>query len=300
MNYKEINEAILEGRDVNIDLVKKDASFYKYLLNNRVAFYYSRNLSTNSTAYEKAIIKRGLEFNNKYYETLSFIVKTCEENKLDYMLFKTHRYIDEAVDGDIDLLVKPDDFNRFMEVFESAGFACEEDEPQKGKCVKKGFLDIEPHVNISWRSNTFLNSKSLWDDSVTKSFRDIKVRCCTPKIELFAAAGELYYSPEYIDLHRILAGKELVNLLGSDLGVSHGSQANVMTAEYIATINGYLKKPPSGKTPVFLNAAKLLKSSKHVLGYGQVLEITFKNTVWKYRYKLVSKLPFTHEWNIEK
>ena len=59
MNYKEINQAILEGRDIDETLVEKDGAFYKYLFNNKVAYYYSKHLSKRETIKEKWIINRG-------------------------------------------------------------------------------------------------------------------------------------------------------------------------------------------------------------------------------------------------
>ena len=297
MNYQEINRAILEHRDINESLVRKDAVFYKYLLNNKVAYYYANNLSKNGNETERAIIERGREFTQKYLKTLEALVSLCKDNHIDFLLFKTHKYIDEVVDGDIDLLVKPEDFQRFLQVFSANGFDTEEDEPQKGKCEKEGLVEIEPHVNISWRTDTFLTSEYLWQNVSTIHYGTIEVKACSPEVELLAAAGEFYFSPEYIDLYRLKAAEQLLEDADLDLTIGD-SKAQCLLNEYVALTKKVKEKCTTRKLPYFFSSLSLLAAVHTSLSIPQIAEIIFKNFYWKVRYAVIDKLPFTHDWHI--
>src|SRR5690349_15376161 len=126
--FAAINKAILEGTDVPASTVK-DEAFYEYLLNNKVAFYYASELSAKRTPAEEKMLQKGREVHAKYIKSLQIITEICQAKGFDYMLYKTYKYIPEVVDGDIDLLVRAEDFEPFLQAFAARGFATEEDEP---------------------------------------------------------------------------------------------------------------------------------------------------------------------------
>jgi hypothetical protein len=210
-------------------------------------------------------------------------------------LFKTHRYFAEVVDGDIDILVRQNDFKRFLDAFAQEGFATEEDEPGKGKCSKEGFNVIEPHINISWRTNKFLDGELAWQNARILNYKGVEVPCCSSEIELFAAAGELYFSPEYIDLFRL----KTLQVLAKDVepGGLVDSGAKAFVDEYLATAS---KLNMSQKLPAFLPNGQLLSRIGPYTSLGEKGEILFKNFYWRIRYGLIDKLPFTHDWDTNK
>lgn len=290
MNYFEINTAILEGRDVDESKVEKNESFYKYLLNNRVAYYYSKVLSKRSTDIEKQIIKTGNAYNKKYLKTVKLLDGVCGENNIEYMIFKTHRYIEEPVDGDIDVLVKEQDFDRFLKVFDELGFDTEVDEPGKGKASKSGYTDIEPHINISWRTNKFVEGNELWAYKRTIHEGDIKTFSVAPIIDLVSAAGELYYSPEYMDLHRL----KTVYVLKNPIEKINDNDLQNIAASYV-NLSRHISKLYLGRNlPYFVNTFALISKVYKKVDTLQLIEIAIKNTYWLLRYRLVKKLPFTH------
>jgi hypothetical protein len=296
LHYQEINSAILEGRDIDMALVKKDKAFYAYLFNNKVAYYYSSELSMQQNNFESAIVQRGREFDELYRTTLKFISEVCTKHKIPFVLFKTHKYIPEVVDGDIDVLVRQADFNRFLEVFAQEGFMTEEDEPGKGKCIKDGFSLIEPHINISWRTNKFLDGELAWQGARTVTYKGLKIPCCSPEIELFAAAGELYFSPEYIDLFRLKTMDALLsrqNIVGN----LADSEARLFVDAYIDSAKSVRRDQ---KLPYFLPSTTLLSEIGAYTSPAEKAEILFKNFYWRARYKLIDVLPFTHDWDTNK
>jgi len=297
MNYHEINTAIAEGRDIDTLLVKKNKRFYDYLLNNKVAYYYASELSTHPNATEQAIIKQGDAFNAAYIKTVAYVKAVCEEENIPFLLFKTHRYIPAAVDGDIDLLVKRDDFQRFLQAFRDRDFDAIEDEPEKGKCTKEGYISIEPHVNISWRDNVFFAGDKAWEDATEVVYGDVSIPCCSPLVELLAAAGELYFSPEYIDLFRLETAQVLLSQQDSFDDVTDDT-ARKLLDQYVRWLDNVTSLYLDQKLPFFLPHTKLDKAIRAHVSGKERMEIVFKNFCWEYRYKLIDRLPFTHDWNI--
>ncbi len=289
MNYKAINEAILNDMDIDSSKVEKTDEFYKYLFNNKVAYYYSKYLSKNKTDYEKRIIKTGDRLNSKYLKTLKLLVQVCKKNHIEFLLYKTHKYIPEVVDGDIDIFVRRKDFYKFLEVFKTEGFEVEEDEPGKGKCVKKSFCVIEPHINISWRGIVYINEDNIWNQSVPIRLNHLLINNCSPSIEMLSICGELFFSPEYIDLYTIKKMNQLVNkkihITGNEL--FNGFQ-NIIKKSKPIFVNS--------KLPYFISTMNLIKIIYPNVQIQDLIEINFKNLYWKHRYRLNNKLPFAHEW----
>jgi len=291
MNYLEINKAILDGRDVDQAVVEKDDQFYKYLFNNKVAYYYSKYLSKNPNKKERWIIEKGEEINAQYVKTLSFLKEICDKNDISFLLYKTHKYIPEVVDGDIDIFVKKEDFHKFLRVIEGEGFKAVEDEPWKGKCVKKGYLIIEPHVSISWRNNVVLSPEYIWENPIGLDVDGIEVQNCSSAIELYGIVGELFFSPDYLDLLTIkkIAIFSIFEL--KELG-DFGNLIKLAYARMNLNKHSGLKKKAPFFNSTFFVFFKLIGRVK----FSEVIEICFKNIFWKYRYLIINKLPFTHDW----
>lgn len=292
MNYKAINASIISGVDVD-DSVSKDSRFYKYLLNNKVAYYYSNNISKNSNKYEKSIIEKGNEYRSKYLASMKELTAIAEKHNIPFLVFKTHRYFDEVVDGDIDILVKERDFHKFLLVMKNYGYTSVEDEPLKGKCEKPGLLVIEPHVDISWKSRVYASGSKLWENSRVITYGGVHINCASSSTEMLAAAGELYYSPEYIDLFRI----KTYQALSADAESGRMLEKDEMTKTYISCINRLIDDS-SHVFPVFLTNTQLYSEVSSHLSFFQNMEIVLKNTYWRERYRVKKKLPFTHDWEV--
>jgi hypothetical protein len=295
MNYLEINKAILEGRDVEDALVEKDKQFYEYLFNNKVAYYYATELSATKTEEDLRIIDIGNNYNDRYKKTLLELNRICREGDIRYLLFKTYRYFPSAVDGDIDILVKEDQFDKFLEICSKNGFSVVVDEPGKGKCEKAGFAEIEPHCRISWRSGTALDGDMLWQNSFTFTVDGEKVFNCSHEVELLALVGEIFFSPEYIDLHTLKKYHALERLID----INRLESFNVRIGPHLRLFAASATKLEASlmmKLPYFYSTRDLFKLHRSVLSAKEIVQILVFNTYWKYRYSLIDKLPFTHEW----
>ncbi len=289
MNYKEINTAILGSKDINEKLVKKDEQFYRYLFNNKVAYYYATQLSKRQTEKEKWIIKRGNELNARYIKTLEFVRQVCDENNIEFILFKTHKVIPEVVDGDIDLIVHKKDFQKFLDIFSELGFNSVEDEPGKGKCVKEGCNVIEPHITISWRGNSYFDEKELWKYTKEVNINNKQYLVSSDNIETFIAIAQLFYEPEYIDLYTMFQLKASSTLIQS---LPHHKQVQF----FIDNVN----QQRSVAFPVFAPLMLFMKLWTKELFVSKNLKTYLLHCIfyvyWRLRYKFIKKLPFTHIW----
>jgi hypothetical protein len=298
MNYAHINDSILKGRDIDPLLVRKDHAFYTYLLNNKVAYYYAQELAGEKSETDQKILARGQAFNEQYFRACEAMAHICGQAGIEYLIFKTHRYIAGAVDGDIDVLVRDADFDRFLEVFRGEGFACVEDEPRKGKCEKDGYATIEPHVNISWRGNLFLEGEKAWGNTQKITYQNgTAITTASPDVELLAAAGELFFSPEYIDLFR-LKSAEVLRAHAAYTGKAPDEPSQQLLDAYLAILDHLSTRTLEHKLPHFLPLPTLDRYIKPAVSTRERLEILFKNFAWKERYAVIDKLPFTHDWKI--
>lgn len=298
MNYREINKAILNNRDINENLVKKNEKFYQYLFNNRVAYYYSKYLSKNQTEREQWIIKRGKKLNERYYKTLKFLKEICDRNNIDFLLYKTHKYIPEIVDGDIDIFIKEKDFYKFLNAFNKKGFSTIEDEPKKGKCKKEGYCIIEPHVNISWNENVILRENNIWKFEEILNIKNIEIKKAVKEIDIFSSLLDTFYGPNYICLYDLLSFKQFNQC--SLLKISTDENIREELDKIIKRIKS--NKILNFKFPVFsINVEYLQWWLKRILQNRNFsLLFRFKLLIyffyWKYRYLLINKLPFSHDW----
>lgn len=290
MNYEEINTAILSGRDINDDLVTKDERFYQYLFNNKVAYFYAKHLSRHPNDKERWIVARGDELNAAYVKTLKKIVDVCGEHKIDFMVFKTHKFIPGVVDGDIDLIVSKNDFERFLILFRHHGFDCHEDEPGKGKCVKGGYLIIEPHVAVSWRGNSY-SDEGVWDDALEVEENGLRLLTMNPHKESIVRLQQSLYEPGYLTLYDICHLRSYVPAIPEGFPASVASlYGKVATGVVVAA------------APIFLDNLGFLRDWFIELGRQRNFKTYFLHIIfffyWKLRYRVAKKLPFSHEWSI--
>jgi hypothetical protein len=282
--YTEINSAIIDWRDVSSDIFK-DTTFYNYLLNNRVASYYCKNLSQTSNETEKAIISAGEERNSIFYKTLKELDKVCKLHNISYLLYKTHKYFDEVIGWDIDIIVKDEDFDRFLEVFSSLWWNCEEDEKRKWKCEKLWYIVIEPHVNISWNWLTFIHKDEMWNNT-----KDIVINWkiynkTSLEIEKLSIYFKIIYWPEYLDLYDL----KILNLKSLDL-----INIDLLWFKKIKNRFWNIHNIKRQYFPIFPGSFEVLVYNlSFLIKHKQFNKMMFiHNFYWKNRYKVNWKLPF--------
>src|SRR3989338_202283 len=201
MNYAEINQAILENRDVDESIIEKNDSFYIYLKNNKVAYYYSKFLSKRRTSQEVDIIEKGNKLNERFFESVNSIREICLSNNIRFLLYKTCKFIPEVVDGDIDMFIKPGYWHKFHAIYSKLGYTVRYDESGKSKVILPHLCTMEPHQNISWRGGNYLSEKFIWEN--TGLCTSMGVETASIEVELSGLFAKVFFEPQYLDLYSL-------------------------------------------------------------------------------------------------
>lgn len=299
MNYKAVNKAIVFGSKTAFP--KKDKSFYRYLLLNNVAHYFTVQLDKEGGDAEKEIVKAGEILEAKFIKTLTLINRICEENQLQFILFKTYKYIQEVVDGDIDLIVKKRDFYTFLRLFRKEGFICEESEPLKATCEKKGFCKIEPRVDISFHGLHVLNEKDIWQNTQRIKINDLTVLKTTRELDILSLLLNILFGPNYckLYLYKVLQQTDKKKLVFLVKNRSLKRDMSFLLSWLASDI--IMEK----RFPVFVGTTTFMKWwFIRILTNPNFNTIKkFKHLVFffymKYGYVLFNYLPFTHDWRVK-
>lgn len=297
LNVGKVNQSISSSKEV-LDVADKTPQFYRYLLNNNVGYYYSERLSQRPTEMERRILKKGEEFNEKYQRTLELLSDVCNQHKIEFLLFKTHKYIPEAVAGDIDIIVRSKDFHQFLDVFSKLGFNCEEDEVLKGNCQKDGFCKIEPRVNLSFHNLVLVPENEVWNHTEMIRINNLEVKKTTKELDLLALLLDILYGPHYLSLYlyvvlqqtdkaRILAicptpdiKQDLEFLLGKIRKINLSRTSFPYFLDNLSFIRFYIRRIAFG------NSMSPIERVKHVVFFFYI----------KYKYRFLKDLHFKHEW----
>lgn len=296
MNYKLVNSAVLEGRDIPKSL--KDKRFYDYLLGNSVAYYFVSKLSAKKTSMDKKIIAKGKSLNSKYFKTLKLIDKLCQLNRIRFLLFKTYKYIPEVVDNDIDILLKKKDFHLFLQILRSEGFDCIENEPLKGICKKEGFCTIEPRVDSSFHGITIMTEDQILRKVESINVYGIKLIKPLKELELAHLLLSLLYNPHYFKLYLLLIirGASIERLRSVDLDEHLKKDLNLVIEDLITD------DIENKRFPLFISNVKFISwwFRRISLNSNLSLYARLKHIIYffylKYSYILFNRLVFKHTW----
>lgn len=299
MNRPAINHALLAGVDVNSGDVVRDDKFYAYLLNNKVAHYYATQLSKQKTQRDIELAQSFDVYEEKFVKTLSLVDRICKKQGIEYLLYKTYRFVPEVVDGDIDLIVRKSDFQKFLDAFEDIGFDCIEDEPGKGKCEKDGYNVVEPHVNVSWRGGGYLKEDFLWSNTIDVKVGGLDVKNVSLEVEVVAIAAKILFEPAYLDIYSL---KLLQYCYEQNVDRNHMLEATMrpdMLEEVLRYCESFLNRDIiRTKMPAFLPPGMFFRLWTRNCIQSKDYKIYLLHSLfyvyWRVRYMTVSKLPFTH------
>lgn len=297
MNFKDINSSILNSTDVQKSLIR-DHKFYDYLLRNNVAYFYSKYLSKDKTIMDKQIIAVGKTFNIKFLKTLRLINKLCLRSKVEYLLFKTYKYIPEVVDGDIDIFIKEKDFDRFLQVIKKEGFKCNEVEKLNAVLYKEGFCNIEPRVTSSFHGIIVLSENKIWEKKELVKIGGVKLFKATKEIDVLHLLLSILYRPDYLKLYLFLVCKstEIKNVF--DLIKDNTMKRDL---NYIIT-NLLMDNTKEKQFPLFLGNIKytIWWFERILPNQSMSLPNKLKQLIFffysKYKHIIFNDLVFRHNW----
>lgn len=297
LDIKEINQVIISPSDIPSS-ISKCPEFYEYLIDNDVAYYYSKCLSRRKTTTERKLLKRGEKFDEKYQRTLKLLSDVCNRHKIEFLLFKTHKYIPEVVAGDIDIIVRSKDFYKFLDAFSKLGFNCEEDEVLKGFCKKTGFCKIEPRVNLSAHNIIFMDEDEIWKYTETTRIGEIVVQKTTKELDLLSLLLDILYGPNYLKLYLYVVLRQVDKAKILAICPTSNIRRDLeFMLEKISAID-------SSKTsfPYFLDNLSFIRFYVRRVAFRKELRLVdkVKHPVFffyiKYKHRFMGRLHFKHEW----
>jgi hypothetical protein len=295
MNYKKTNLAVLQPqKGPSTEL--KGHKLHKYLLDNNIAYFYLTKKNEHLKSDNK-ILAKGEALNRRYVKTLLLIDKISKENKIDCLLFKTHKYIEDVVDGDIDLIIKKGQLQKFIRKIEKSGFKCIQEEKFKYSCTKSGFSKIEPRVNVSYHGLMVIESKTVWSNTDYIQVKNRKIRKTLFEIDLVAQLLNVLYGPNYLKLYLYkISQRANFDVVENLVNNSVKEDIRLVKRELLQ------KKNLEKRFPIFLSnysymnwwREKILLSTKVKL-LDKIRHIVFFYYI-KYKYTFFSKTHFKHEW----
>lgn len=208
MRYKTINEAIVYSRDVP-NTFSKHGVFYKYLLLNNVAFFYTILLSKSRNKREDIIIQRGKTLQASFIKSLRVVDDVCQKARMPYLLFKTYKYIPEVVDGDIDMILQEKDLKIFMNAMRERGFVCTMENAWKGICLKEGYKKIEPRAALEFYGKKVIDESAVWKTAQRVQIEDLFLLTVKKEVDLSYLLLSILYGPRYLSLYLLRCFKEL-------------------------------------------------------------------------------------------
>lgn len=298
MNYKAIHTTLIEKSDV--DAVSKTRKFYRYLLDNNVAYYYAKVISSKTNDPERKIFHAAEKFNKKYKKTLKLIFKITKEESIDFLLFKTFKYLPESVDGDIDLFIREKYLQKFVSALQNSGFSCVWENRLKASCIKEGFCKIEPRVTMDFHGKTIFKESVIWHSNEKEHIFGMDILRTSKAFDLCYFLLNTLYGPNYIRLYHYLLLKsidrEQIYTLANEAFVKDDVQLVLQYVEREDNIRN--------RFPLFMSNISFLEwwIARLLFNKGMKIQTKIKNLVFffyaKYGYVFFNRLPFRHDWNI--
>lgn len=296
-NLKTINNAVINGKRAEIPPGGLSET-YKYLLKNNVAYYYS-TLSGNKNSKDKAIIASANVLNRRFEKTIKILTATSTKENIPFLLFKTYKYIPEAVDGDIDLFVKEKDFHGFLEALSREGFTCFENEPLKAICTKDGHCVIEPRVYSSFHSIKIVEQEEIWREPESVMLAGRRVGKVRKEIDLLHLLLNLLYGPNYLRLYlyKVTEAGSFRKMMEVKTAFDVREDLNLIHKTFFS------EKALSKKFPQFMGSSAFLKWWwKRFVPKSTSLKEKIKHPIFyfymKYSYFFFNKLVFNHNWEV--
>ena len=159
---------------------------------NRVLYIFAKNLMDY-----KAISKSPLSPLTKKLEliideskkrliqlkkTLTFLKEISQQYSIPFLVIKTHRTL-PFITLDVDILVKPNDFNNFKKLIKLPGYKEKSNNPNIQPHIKlPDMLTIDLHRDISWGYCPYIDQDLVWEKPQKVKIEGIE--CLIPSIEV--------------------------------------------------------------------------------------------------------------------
>lgn len=177
---------------------------------NRVLFYFCQQLlqhknlpiSEEQQIYLKKIHDQGSVWQGRLKRTVSFILDTFSRHGIPFLIVKTDRLI-PYVTYDVDLLVRPEDFEKTKEMLASLGELGRHPGKQSQKQVNffgDELLTIDIHKGFYWQGFSYVDEQLAWKNQRSARLEDIEYPAPCLEIELILEFAHLIYERRYITI----------------------------------------------------------------------------------------------------
>jgi hypothetical protein len=139
---------------------------------NRVLYVFARNLRVAVSIPKPPLLEQNLDevvtggdkWLSQLKDTLEFVNDTFSRASIPYLCVKTAREL-PYVTFDVDILVKPDDFEGALEALQKAGAQTRPYTPKEQTDAElAGLLRIDLHHGFYWRNSEYISSDLMWED----------------------------------------------------------------------------------------------------------------------------------------
>jgi hypothetical protein len=239
-NPAAVNSADLE--DTDWDRVLRLASL------NRVLYVFARNLQSDVHIAKPPSLSRNLDTviaeGNRWLArlkaTLEFVNSTLSAASIPYLCVKTDRQ-PSYVTFDVDILVKPEDFEKTLKTMQKEGGQTRMFTPKDEADVDlPGLLRIDLHRGFYCRKSEYISSDLMWENPLKKKIQGVV--CPVPDItaELALMVAHSIHERFHVPLLELLFLKKMSPRVDWSIMLEQADRFGWGKAarQYIAIING--------------------------------------------------------------
>lgn len=215
-----ICDTILMPKD--IDLVAQASQFdlgtlLRRASHNRVLYLLVQNLLyADLSSWEPTLCDVLFESRKplaKLADTLAFLSATLPTVGIDYLVVKTYKYI-PYVTFDVDVLVRPEQFEHTKQVFAEKGLSIlrhpGESFRKQSNCEREDLLRIDLHQGFYWQESSYLDEDLVWEQPVHRRVGTIEMPTPSLEIEVLLNIAHLLYERRYLTLLDLIYFREAV------------------------------------------------------------------------------------------
>lgn len=276
-------------------------AFLLWLSHNRLLYWYSCLPNAKSGKWIR-YRKIGEVYQKKFNQTIGFISKISAKNNLSYIIAKYDRNL-PFIASDIDLLIRPEDLSRWVEIFRSSDFHIErhpefiKSRPFQLTVRHKKYYKIDLTTQFCWQDSQYFSPAFLWYNSRLKRHQ------LSSEADFLVNLGNIIFKRMYLTildyLYLINYSKKLniIRISKEQSSLYNWPESFDRTTEWINRINPATADFPV-LFPIWLAGAIFKEKFDHKkFNINYFCYYLLSNA----RYKLLrSRLPYHVDWHQKK
>lgn len=240
---KIIQEFLTAKQNIDIKEISEKINWFSLLTrasSNRVLYLFANNLRRYGEISEKnkrkldPIISEGNENIEKFKKTFLLIQEILSKEKIPFLVIKTHRETPYVI-GDLDILIKPKDYQRTIKLFENElgklptngmnkiskfikidlpkilviDFKKQKKSKTEMNFEKDGFLLVDVHKEIFWYGYQYFDEDILWKNIEIKNKHEVTYYIPSPEVEVVLTLVHILRERRVVNFLDLLYLKEV-------------------------------------------------------------------------------------------